>query len=354
MLETIQSSPSALDAVCLLASLHRHAMHHGAPVSDPESQHHFSRVRQSLVGKAPLNEGDAMAGLHVVSWVLFCGGRGSWQEFLNVACRYSDSVLWHPEYQGPQDALMRCSEATRFIIKTSMWFDVLASATRVDIPNFLEVYRGLFDPNSAYIDGSSGPEELSMMPIMGCENHIVWALAEISNLACWKEIQKGRGALSMPELVKRGAKIEKHIMPPASPPLFYNELDQTRILTSQVFRASARVYLHSVLSGDYPLCKEIAEGVTDTIEWLKQVPERGARSVIRSVVFSICICGCLTDIQWQREFLLKRLEIQQMESVGNCAVVKDLIQQVWQSRESSTGESVTWRDVMRKTDMLLV
>src|SRR6202042_1183995 len=117
-----------------------------------------------------------------------------------------------------------------------MWYDVLASATRVQIPYFLEVSRCLFDPNSTYIGDSpsSGPEQLSMSPIMGCENHIVWALAEISNLACWKELQKG--VLSMPELVKRGTKIEKHLMPPASPPVCYDELEHIRILTSQVFR----------------------------------------------------------------------------------------------------------------------
>jgi len=235
-----------------------------------------------------------------------------------------------------------------------MWFDVLASATRVEIPYFLEVYRGLFDPNSAYIDDSSGPEELSMLPIMGCENRIVWALAEISNLACWKDLQKKRGALSMPELVKRGTKIERHIMPPSTPPVCYSKLEETRMLTSQVFRASARVYLHSVLSGDYPSCKEIAEGVSDTIDWLKRVPDRDSRPVVRSVVFSICICGCLTDDPWQRNFLLQRLEMQKFESVGNCAEVKGLIQDVWRSRATSNYESVTWRDVMRKSEMLLV
>lgn len=354
MLEAIQSSPSALDAACLLASVHRHALNHGTPGGDPESQRNFSLMRQNLIGRTHHTEGDAMASLHVISWVLFCGGRGGWQEFLHVACRYSDSILWHPEYQGPQDALMRCGETTRFIIKTAMWFDVLASATRVQTPYFLEVFRTLFDPNSAFIDGSSGPEELSMLTVMGCENHIVWALSEISNLACWKDSQKTRHALSTLELVKRGTRIEEYLMPPVKPPVFYSDLEQTRILTSQVFRASARVYLHSVLSGDSPSCKEIADGVTDTIDWLKQVPESSSRSVVRSVVFSICICACLTDIPWQQQFFLERLEAQRIESVGNCAEVINLIQQVWRNREPSNVESVSWRDVMRKTEMLLV
>jgi C6 transcription factor Pro1 len=371
--ENLQSSPTARDAACMLSSLHKRLNLHGPQTNDPESALQLFRLHQGLVRKADLTEGEAMAALHVVSWVLFNGGSGQWQDFLQIACHYAESVLWHPDYQGPQDALMRCRPITRFIIKTAMWFDVLASATRVEVPKFLDVFRGLFNPNSAFIDASSSsvPEELSMLSIMGCENHIVWALAEISNLASWKDLQKERGALSMPALINRGAEIEKHIMPPTSPLAFYDTRHQMRLLTSQVFRASARVYLHSVLSGDYPSCKEIAEGVADTIEWLRRVPEEVleleqdplikplsspkdiARSVVRSVVFSICICGCLTDIPWQRDFFLKEL-VKHGKSMGNCPAVKDLIQEVWHSRETSSSKPLTWREVVRKSHVLLV
>jgi hypothetical protein len=356
MLDTMRTSESALEAACLLSSLHRRFLNIDSPSVEGESLHHSSRALTSLSSKSQLTEGDAMAGLHIVSWVLFRGGRGRWQEFLKVACRYSDSVLGHPQYNGPEDALLRCSVSTRFIIKTSLWFDVLAAATRVEVPYFLEVYRALFDPNSASIasmegaSSSSIPDELSMLSIMGCENHIVWALAEISNLACWKDIQKRNGALSMPELVRRGEKIERHLNRPSQGP---HDSDVARILTSEVFRASARVYLHSVLSGDYPSCNEIAEGVQDTIRCLEKVPKDRNRKVVRSVVFSICICGCLTDIGWQRDFFLELLQ-EQYESVGNCGQVEKLIRRVWKARENGNYESVTWRDVMRQTQMLLV
>ena len=54
-----------------------------------------------------------------------------------------------------------------------------------------------------------------MLPVMGCENHIVLAIAEISNLAHWKESQCRRGCLS--ELVHRGTIIEEQLLAPASP-----------------------------------------------------------------------------------------------------------------------------------------
>ena len=298
-----------------------------------------------------------MAGLHIVSWVLFSGGKGRWQDFLNVACRFANGILFSPHYRDPQYALMQCSPTERFIIKTSMWFDVLASATRADKPFFLPVFREIFDPATGYVGdfSSSVPSELSMLDIMGCENHIVWALAEISDLAYWKNSQIDRGTLSTPALVKRGERIEEHILPPASFMFFDSdsELQRERLLTSQVFRASARVYLHSVLSGDHPSCKEIVDGVTDTIEWLQRIPTASTRAVVRSVVFCICICSCLTDDPWRRAFFMKCLDLRNAH-LGNCAEVKRLIESVWNSRETLSSKPVTWRDVMQKAQILLV
>jgi hypothetical protein len=294
-----------------------------------------------------------MAGLHIVSWVLFRGGKGQWKNFLDVACRYADGILWNAHYAGPWDALMQCTQAQRFIIKTSMWFDVLAAATRVEVPFFRDVFNALFKPNTAYIENLSVPDELSMLDIMGCENHIVWALAAISNLACWKHRQDAMGHLSMPTLVKQGELIERYLTPPISFPGAVNKLQQTRLLTSQVFRASARVYLHSVLSGAHPSCTEIKVGVADTISWLEQVPPANNRAVVRSVVFSICLCSCLTDDPEQRAFFLERLDMQDAY-LGNCAEVKGLIQDVWDKRGPSSPQPVPWQAIMQKTQILLV
>ena len=64
------------------------------------------------------------------------------------------------------------------------------------------------------------------------------------------------------------------------------DLDARRRLAADVFRSSARVYLHSVLSGCRPNVHEIAYGVGETVDFLKRVPgsEGASRSVVRSVV----------------------------------------------------------------------
>ncbi|KAI9061083.1 hypothetical protein FKP32DRAFT_1594762, partial [Trametes sanguinea] len=406
MIKLIQTSSNARDAACVLSALHLQCIHYPAQSMDPTAI--YNRVQTLLLGRrSSYTEGDAMAGLHIVSSFLFSGGRGSWQVWLDIACQYVQSMLDDPSFYGPEDALKRCSESTRFIIKTTMWFDVLASVTTQQVPRFLMTYRRLFGGQGAHIgDPAAGSPEISMLPVMGCENKIVLAIAEISNLACWKESQLQRGTLSIPELVRRGAEIEETLLVPSSPqplmvplqpgmygppalrhqlsPIYTHlptmggnmggdsglsesEVAARRRLTNDIFRASAKVYLHTVLSGDYPACPDIIAAVTETIEALQRVPMAGQaptlhRSVVRSVVFGICISGCLTDDRAQRAFLLNMLEQQQQESVGNIGEVKRLMQEVWSRRDVERREHghyykpVDWRAVMLESnrDLLLL
>ena len=148
------------------------------------------------------------------------------------------------------------------------------------------------------------------------------------------------------------------------------DLAAKRRLTADIFRATARVYLHSVISGEHPGCPEIREGVRETIEILKRVPAGNgngngngngggaststsagtstgsssassssvARSVLRSVVFGICLCGSLADDPADREFLLRRLDAEEKaEGVGNCASARSVMQEVWRSRAAAVA-----------------
>ena len=108
---------------------------------------------------------------------------------------------------------------------------------------------------------------------------------------------------------------------------------------------------------DYPSCPEIIDSVTDVIECLKRIPRDRplvSRSVLRSVVFGICIAGCLTDNHAQREFLRELLISQERESVGNIGEVRKLMEEVWKRREHSQGQPVNWRDVMRDSQRELL
>ncbi|KAG6334493.1 hypothetical protein ID866_4604 [Astraeus odoratus] len=356
----IHSSEMAREAACLLSELHKKACQYGRTAIAPSDS--LSRLQSMLPSKPSLTEGDALAGLCVVSYFLFAGGKGQWQTFLDAACHYSISML--RLYGGPRRVLLTCSESLRFIIKTSIWFDVLASVTLVRTPIMLDVIRDLFSPLS-YVTMDDVPvqpsDKYSMMPIMGCENHIVLALAEIAALAAWKEHHWEENKPSVPELVRRGQRIEAILRKPSSDAGEGGQTDveryeqperaRQRSLTSEVFRASAHVYLHSVISGDYPQCPEIIEAVNETVRCLRAA-EGGqlGRSVVRSVVFSICIAGCLTDNMDNKRYLITRLK-DEYQGLGNCSQVEHLITEVWRRRGT---ERVDWRRVMRDAEMLLV
>ena len=390
IIRTVQQNPAVRDAVCLLASLHQESLRRGNPSTgqqnelilhdEPSSDSNkaYKRICENLYTSAAggYTEGEAMAGLFVVSAFLFRGGHGAWQHFLAVAADW----VWNVLHTGvdPADIILRCSDSQQFVIKTTFWFDILASTTRLEPPRFIAVYRKLWR-RSAYIieggasrgGGASHPQQLSsplsMMSVMGCENETALAIAETSALACWKVAQERQGKLSVPDLVDRGRIIEQECLSRASsasmsmhqhqqhqqqpvPPggVLYpaggsgisDDLSAKRRLTADIFRSTARVYLHSVISGEHPGCPEIRDGVRETIECLRRVPAGGshARSVLRSVVFGICLCGCLADDQEDREFLLRRLDAEeQAEGVGNCASARLVMQEVWRRRAPCVG-----------------
>lgn len=344
----IHSSDAAREAVHLLADLHRRSTQGGSiGYSAPEDRDVYRRIQRAI---EPVTEGDAFASLCMISYCLFSGGQGQWQAFLDSACRFSLAFLERNPH-SPASALISCTDSMRFIVKTSMWYDVLASVTLIRRPMF-EVLRILYDPSgTALIDGRP---EVSMMGVMGCENRIVLALAETADLAWWKEDVRRTGSLSVPELVRRGQRIETMLMATNDndhPHPAGIEKSRLRRLTSAVFRASALVYLHSVMSGDHPQCPEIMDNVTETVECLRRAEDVStARHVVHSMIFNICVCGCLTDDPQFRDYFLQLLQEQQMETAGNCALVCDLMRRVWTSREG--GTPVDWRVVMR--DVLLV
>ncbi|KAG2756768.1 hypothetical protein P692DRAFT_201433834 [Suillus brevipes Sb2] len=343
----VHSSDSAREAACLLADLHRKSTR-GNAFSAPSDHDVYTRIQRSLA--TSVTGGDAYASLCMVSYVLFSGGQGQWQAFLDSACEFSIKVLQRNHF-APDSALISCSESIRFIVKASMWFDVLASSTLIRRPKFLELIRALYDPDIAVQDGRL---ELSMMGVMGCENCIVLALAEIADLACWKDDCRRAGRLSVPELVKRGQRIETILRSTNDPedPSIDTETTHPRRLTFDVFRASALVYLYSVISGDDLKCPQIMSNITETFECLRRAEVLSpACHVVRSVVFSICICGCLTDVPRYRKYFLRRLQ-QQTDTMGNCARVAQHMKEVWSRRER--GEPVDWRVVMQQSQMLLV
>lgn len=363
--ETVSRHEHSRNAVRLLASVHAKRFRRPETpvlqVSDPDTNERMSRLR-ALLNQSDFITEDAMAALHVVSSILFDGGQGSWKEWLQVANTYVGNLLARSEYHGPADALLHCAAKDAFVVKTAIWFDVLASVTTQKSPHFLEAIRAMFDPNRSSICDASLPPQYSMMSPMGCENHVVWALAETSELSVWKREQIRAGSLSVPELVLKASSIEPYLAPRA----MYTDLpsDQrecSRYLASDIFRASARLYLRSVVSGDYPDVPEIKESVRDTLHCIQQIPlgqPSIMRSVVRSTVFSFFICGALAE-ESQRHIIVELIEQETGECVGNCSSIQSLLKKLWEARPQhptrrGSNPPVEWRKLLIESHTLLV
>lgn len=101
--------------------------------------------------------------------------------------------------------------------------------------------------------------------LTGCPDEAMLAIAETSSLAQWKALQQRNNCLSYPELIRRGNNVEQLLRQHQSEHLQGADTPQTRLLVSSsvtlednrsvianIFRETAVLYLHTVLSNALP------------------------------------------------------------------------------------------------------
>ncbi|KAF8907284.1 hypothetical protein CPB84DRAFT_1822515 [Gymnopilus junonius] len=312
-------------------------------LADESVRERVDNLKASLVKKdgkvQRLSADDAMTALHVVSLFLFDGGGGNWKDFLQLAVRFVEFVLeddvHHRNYPA---ALEAASPKVEFVIKTTIWFDVLASITTQRAPLLLYYIRELFRPDLSWVGHQ---HTYTMMSPMGCENIVVWALAETSWLAFFKAEREKTGTLSIPDLVRRVADIDQYLRPGPrpEPPQRSNE-------------EWSRLFLKTVESGDFPEVPDIKDAADDTYRAIINFP--------KSLVFGIFICGSLTNDPDRRRTL--QMQLQQntgSDGVGNVKSVVELLSNIWDvTRRPPYGgklrEPVRWRKLLAKDGILLV
>lgn len=109
------------------------------------------------------------------------------------------------------------------------------------------------------------PRRLRMDILTGCPDEAMLAIAEISSLAHWKAGQLRNGCLSYVELIQRGTAIEQKLNrypnDTAAHDAAHSRLHSTagaapseeqRLLMGSIFRETAKLYLHTVLSNSTP------------------------------------------------------------------------------------------------------
>jgi len=164
----------------------------------------------------------------------------------------------------------------------------MSTLTLRTVPKHLLFYRQLFRKDADYWalaqQGICDEVGLRMDSLTGCPDEVLLAIAEISTLSCWKTQELHQGSLSMRELIRRGDVIERHLrtqtetissveadqtqlhpdLPSAGTELGNVQesltghagvslpMDDTRRLVADIFRETAILYLHTVLSDSNP------------------------------------------------------------------------------------------------------
>ncbi|KAF5337925.1 hypothetical protein D9758_013108 [Tetrapyrgos nigripes] len=371
--EPVLKYGTASEAAILLADIHRQKVSNDQLllVRDGPVKDRYDELVQSFAHRGHYDESDAMAALHVISAFLFDGGRGDWHRWMHVAFYYCQSILDNRQrFRSYRDALVSCTTQENFIIKTFLWFDVLASVSTTKPPLFQNVINEIYNPEQ--ISGIEDPSDvytepaLSMINYMGCENRVLWALSEISALACWKQKQQDKGQLSVGELIRRANSLHEALAPRTG---FHQQPhsslstdgietqpeEPARYFASEIFRTAAIAYLQTIVNNDYCEVPEVQQAVKDCVEAFKSFKEHKSdvrHIVVRSTVFAVFLCGSFTDVAEDWKALKQHLEDE--GEMGNCKGVMGLIEEVREKRERVRHQPVMWRQALNAVQMLLV
>jgi hypothetical protein len=138
-------------------------------------------------------------------------------------------------------------------------------------PKFLTLWQKLLgeqQQGNYWVNGNEldmAPQRLRMDTLTGCPDEAMLAIAEVSSLAHWKASQLRNNCLSYPELIRRGTAIEQQLRryqtAPSDAPqsrlhstagVTQQPTDDERSLIARIFRETANLYLHTVLSNSTP------------------------------------------------------------------------------------------------------
>jgi hypothetical protein len=85
-----------------------------------------------------------------------------------------------------------------FLVAEALWHDILACATTGRVPRM---------PYRQWLEGTG----LEMATLMGCYNWVMVAIGDLAHLQAWKKEMRQQERLSVPELVRKGQRIEKRL-----------------------------------------------------------------------------------------------------------------------------------------------
>uniref|UniRef100_A0A8H7Y332 Zn(2)-C6 fungal-type domain-containing protein n=1 Tax=Psilocybe cubensis TaxID=181762 RepID=A0A8H7Y332_PSICU len=356
-------------AICALAELHLKQMRvsQGLEPINAAAETSTNYLRNEAVLQLDNNknthgcwsEKDAIAALHLVSLSQLSGGASDWESPFTILCQWLHQTNLHLA-ENPWLTFLSLTASVQHLVKATLWLDVFSSMSTLRPPKFLPLWQKLLGEKNFY--DLDLPRSMHMEALTGCPDEALLAIAEISALAHWKTSQIRNGCLSYPDLIRRGTVIEQQLRRQTEQSVATDGVQtglgsanathpsvEERSLIANIFREAADLYLHSVLSNSTPGVPEIGSCVTTIVRLFTQLP---ASEVDRTLVFPICLAGCMTNDSTVRDFFKGRLRLLN-ESYGNLLQTRRLMEAVWQKRDIG-GKEVDFRETIREQGLKLL
>ncbi|KAF8150823.1 fungal-specific transcription factor domain-containing protein [Crassisporium funariophilum] len=364
-------------AICALADLHSKQMRVSQGLEAPNQNSENSSttyLRQEALFKLESNknthggwtDNDAIAALHLVSLSQLSGGGSDWDTPFNILRQWLLQLNLHLA-ENPWLAFLSLSPSVQLTVKVTLWLDVFASLSLLQPPKFLPLWQHMLgDQNNYWVSGNDleMPHRMRMDTLTGCPDEAMLAIAEVSALAHWKASQIRNNCLSYPELIRRGTVIQQQLRRYQTDQSVINDTSSSRLhgsgdmlqpteeersLVGSIFRETAYLFLHTVLSNSTPGVPEIHDSVDAIVRLFTQLPPS---DIDRALVFPICLAGCMTNDSTCRDFLKNRIRGLN-ESYGNLLQTRRLMEAVWQKRDVG-GKEVDVRETIREQGLNLL
>jgi len=359
-------------AICALADLHskqiRVSQGLEAVNSSMESttttylrQEAFFKLENSKNTDGTWSDNDAIAALHLVSFSQLSGGGMDWEAPFNILSQWlMQQNLVQSNSENPWMKFLALAPLAQLLVKATLWIDVFSSLSLLRPPKYLSLWKQLLTEHKYWVNGNNldMAQRLRMDMLSGCPDEAMLAIAEVSALAQWKALQLRNGSLSYPELIRQGTVIEQQLRQYSSndrDARLHSTADATqpsqedRSLVASIFREAAHLYLHTVLSNSIPGVPEINASVGNILHLLAQLPQS---DIDRTLVFPICLAGCMTNDSSRRDFLKGRIRALN-ENYGNLLQTRRLMEGVWQKRDVG-GKEVDIRETLREQGLNLL